>query len=64
MSLSIGDSETTFYSIDEIVGTYRPTFMIAMSAPRDSEYNLIESDHFLIFKWEYDDSDICTDMAV
>ena len=33
----------------------------AMAAPRDSDYNLIVSDHYLIFKWKPNDDYVCDD---
>ena len=47
-----------------IMGARDPNRVYAMAAPRDSDYNLIHSDHFLIFKWLAGDGWICPDVPV
>lgn len=49
-----------FYSIDLIVGSADPYKIWAMSAPRDSGFNLIESDHYFIYAWRANGDDMCS----
>ena len=59
-------AEEPFYSVDRIIATQGPgpAELYGMAPPRDSGFNLMVAEQFLILKWYHDGSEICTGQFV